>query len=99
MNTDEMDASPSREGDVSSGALARALRERLSIIADRDWYARDASGHLQALMAVSDRISVAAAELPLPVHPQLKHYLERCSYDKALAFVSGKPSEETQHAH
>lgn len=94
-----MDASPSEDGDVSFGALARVLKERLAVIADRDWYQRDASGHLQALVDVSDRISTAASQLPLPVHPQLKHYLERCSYDKALAFVLGKAPEETQHAH
>jgi hypothetical protein len=78
--------------------LAGALRERLSIIADRDWYGRDAAGHLQALMQASERILTFSAQLPAPVHPQLKHYLERCSYDKALAFLSGAAPSENAHA-
>lgn len=99
MGIEKMDVVPSGEGEVSAGKLIRTLRERLAIIADRDWYERDAPGHLQALIDVSNRILAAASELPPPVHPQLKHYLERCSYDKALAFLSGKPPEETRHAH
>ena len=79
--------------------LASALEERLSVIADRAWYERDAAGHLDALRRVSERIVAVAQQLPLPVHPQLKHYLERCSYDKALAFLSGTQPEEPSHAH
>lgn len=67
--------------------LAAALRERLSLIADRAWVQRDAAGHLEALKNVSERIVTLAANLPAPVDPQLRHYLERCSYDKALAFL------------
>ena len=73
-----------------AAALAGALRERLAVISDRDWFARDASGHLDALKAVSGRIEVLATALPPPVDPQLRHYLERCSYDKALALLSGE---------
>ena len=69
-------------------ALAVALRERLVVIGDRDWFARDASGHLDALKAVSEKIELLGAALPSPVDPQLRHYLERCSYDKALEFLS-----------
>lgn len=69
------------------------------MIQDRGWYERDAEGHLQALMKVSERIVTVAAQLPPPVHPQLKHYLERCSYDKALAFLSGTPPSDIRHAH
>ena len=50
-------------------------------------------------MRVAERITTAAALLPAPVPPQLKHYLERCSYDKALAFLSGTPPSDTSHAH
>ena len=71
-------------------ALAGALRERLAVIGDRDWFAKDASGHLEALKAVSGRIETLTAALPPPVDAQLRHYLERCSYDKALAFLSGE---------
>ena len=86
-------------GPSPTALLASALEERLSVIADRAWYERDAAGHLDALMRVSDRIVAVSQQLPLPVHPQLKHYLERCSYDKALAFLSGKAPEETAHTH
>ncbi len=79
--------------------LVSALRSRLEIIADRAWYARDPEGHLNALMAVSAKIESHSAELPAPVHPQLQHYLERRSYDKALAFLEGQPPEDIGHAH
>ncbi len=70
-------------------ALAEALRKRLEVIADRDWFARDSAGHLEALKSVSERIERLSAALPSPVDPQLRHYLERRSYDKALEFLSG----------
>ena len=89
----------STEEPDSSSHLVTALRRRLQIIADRDWYQRDASSHLAALMSVSDEIVSHSAELKPPVHPQLKHYLERCSYDKALAFLEGKPLQGEHHSH
>ncbi len=79
--------------------LAEALRERLGLIADRAWVQRDSTGHLRALQEVSERIDSLSDALPPPVHPQLKHYLERCSYDKALAHLSGNPPEPGDHAH
>ena len=71
----------------SRQALAAALRDRLRIIADRAWVERDSAGHLAALQAVSEKIAALAQSLPAPVDPQLAHFLERCSYDKALAFL------------
>jgi hypothetical protein len=68
-------------------SLAAALRERLSVIADRDWYSRDPAGHLARLQAVSEQITALQAQLPEPIDPQLAHYFQRCSYDKALAFL------------
>jgi hypothetical protein len=72
---------------VSFSKLAGLLRQRLVVIADREWYARDAAGHLAALQTVSEAIEAAARGLPKPVDAQLAHYLERRSYDKALAFL------------
>lgn len=69
--------------------LIAALRERLAVIADREAYARDPQAHLQQLQAVSERLAALGSRLPLPVDPQLSHYLQRCSYDKALAFLTG----------
>lgn len=67
-------------------ALAAALRERRAIIADREFYASDPAAHLKQLSTVSERIVQLGNELPDP-DPKLVHYLERCSYDKALAFI------------
>jgi hypothetical protein len=67
--------------------LVSALEERLSVIADREWYARDAASHLVALQSVSERITELSRTLPEPVNPQLRHYLERASFDKALAHL------------
>lgn len=70
--------------------LAAALRERLAVIGDREWYARDSAGHLERLRAVSERIAQLQKELPQPVDPRLAHFLERCSYDKALALLEAR---------
>lgn len=67
--------------------LALALRERLAAIADRDLYSRDPSAHLDKLKAASEAIEARTAELAPPAPPQLQHYLQRRSYDKALAFI------------
>ena len=71
-------------------SLVTALRERLAVIADRDWYARDPAGHLERLRVVSEQIAALQQQLPPPVDPQLRHYFERCSYDKALAFLEAR---------
>jgi hypothetical protein len=68
-------------------SLADALRERLAVIADREWYARDPAGHLDRLRAVSEQITALQHQLPPPIDPKLAHYLDRASYDKALAFL------------
>jgi hypothetical protein len=67
--------------------LANALRERLSVIGDHELRKRDSNAHLKRLQAVSERITELQAELPMKVDPQLRHFLERCSYDKALAML------------
>lgn len=68
--------------------LAKALRERLAIIRDEEGR-RDRHAHMARLQAVSDRIDRLQAALPRPLDPQLAHYLERRSYDKALEFLEG----------
>jgi hypothetical protein len=67
--------------------LAEALRERIAVIADRELYARDPAAHLQRLQSASTRIVELQAQLPAPLDPRLAHYLQRCSYDKALAWL------------
>lgn len=66
--------------------LAAALRERLALISDND-SRRDPATHLAKLQAVSEKISGLEKELPPSADPQLRHFLARCSYDKALAFL------------
>lgn len=70
--------------------LAAALRERLLVIADRDAYAQDATSHMQRLKSVSEKINTLQARLPAPRDPQIEHFLQRCSYDKALASIEAK---------
>jgi hypothetical protein len=71
--------------------LAEALRERLAIIADHAHRDRDAAGHLQRLIDVSGRIDALIAALPTAeLDPQLRHYLEKRSYDKALAWINSE---------
>ena len=67
--------------------LADALRERLAVIADRELYARDPAAHLEKLKAVSEKITRLAAALPRPLPGDFAHYLQRASYDKALAWL------------
>ena len=66
--------------------LAQALRERLAAI--RDEQSRcDEARHIARLRAVSEKIDKLREELPRPVDPQLAHYLQRKSYDKALEYL------------
>jgi hypothetical protein len=72
--------------------LAEALRDRLNIIAD-EASRRDPGKHMDRLRTVSQKIEALQATLPAPIDPRLKHYLERRSYDKALALLEGAPAE------
>jgi len=75
------------EEELLRSELMAALRRRLSVIGDRTLRERDPSGHLAELRAASERILELEGQMPVTVHPQLRHYLERCSYDKALAWI------------
>jgi hypothetical protein len=66
--------------------LTEALRERLAIIRD-ETSRRDEARHIERLRAVSEKIDNLAAALPKPIDPQLAHFLQRKSYDKALEFL------------
>lgn len=69
--------------------LAQALRERLNIIHDEQ-SRLDEAKHIARLRAVSEKIEKLQAALPRPVDPRLAHYLQRRSYDKALAHLEGR---------
>ena len=66
--------------------LAGALRERLTIVADEE-SRQNADAHMRRLQQVSERIEELERQLPATVHPQLRHYLQRRSYSKALEFI------------
>ena len=66
--------------------LSEALRERLAIIRNED-SRRDPEKHTARLRAISQKIDNLAAALPKPIDPQLAHFLQRKSYDKALAHL------------
>jgi hypothetical protein len=68
--------------------LAAALRERLAIIAD-DASRRDPERHTQRLQQISERIEKLEQQLPAQVDPQLRHFLQRRSYSKALELLEG----------
>jgi hypothetical protein len=66
--------------------LAAALRERLAIVHDTE-SRRHESAHMARLQAVSEKIDKLQTALPQPIDPQLAHYLQRRSYDKALELI------------
>lgn len=68
--------------------LADALRLRLEVIGDTAARDRDPQAHLQRLQRASEDIIRLQGELPGPLDPQFAHYLQRCSYDKALAWLT-----------
>ncbi len=72
-------------------ALADALRERLRLIADQT-SRRQPEQHLERLREISEHIDRLVATLPQPVPAQLEHYLQRRSYDKALALLEEQAS-------
>lgn len=63
--------------------LAAALRERLTLIGDEE-SRLDQARHMARLQEVSERIERLESELPPTIDPQLRHYLQRRSYNKAL---------------
>ena len=68
--------------------LAEAFRERLAVIADHAHRERDSAGHLKRLVTVSEKIVAIVETLPpRELDPQFRHYLDRKSYDKALAWI------------
>jgi flagellar biosynthesis chaperone FliJ len=67
--------------------LRDALRERLSVIADHELRDRNPQAHLVRLKSAASRLDAAIADLPPECDRELRHYLERQSYLKALAWL------------
>jgi hypothetical protein len=68
--------------------LAAALRERLSIIGDEE-SRRDPDRHTERLRVVSEKIEGIERQLPPKIDPQVRHFLQRRSYSKALELLTG----------
>jgi len=66
--------------------LAAALRERLVIIADEE-SRRDSARHMERLRENFEKIDRLEQSLPSRVDPQLRHFLQRQSYSKALELI------------
>ncbi len=75
--------------------LRDALQERLAAIADHDLRARDPQAHLKRLKSAASRLDAAIAQLPHQCDQELRHYLERQSYLKALAWLETHKAEHT----
>jgi hypothetical protein len=72
--------------------LTDALRQRLSVVADHELRFRDPQAHLTQLKAAAARLDAAIARLPPQCAPELRHYLSRQSYLKALAWLESQSS-------
>lgn len=66
--------------------LAAALRERLAIVGD-EASRKDEAAHIRRLQAVSERIEALERQVSQTADPQLRHYLQRRSYTKALEYL------------
>ena len=71
--------------------LAALLRERLAVIADHALRDRDPAAHLEKLKQVSEAILAQQQELRPLMPPRLAHFMEQCSYEKALALIEERP--------
>ncbi len=67
--------------------LTDALRERLEIVGDEE-SRRDPLRHTERLKAVSEKIERIEERLPATIDPQLRHFLQRRSYSKALELLA-----------
>ena len=66
--------------------LAAALRERLAIISDEE-SRRDPDRHTARLRQISEKIERLEQFLPPKIDPELRHFLQRRSYTKALELL------------
>ena len=72
--------------------LLEALKNRLAVVADHEFRDRDPAAHLEALKAAAARLDVVSSRLPGNANPQLRHFIERQSFTKAIAWLEdGNP--------
>jgi hypothetical protein len=68
-------------------ALRDAVAARLAVVADHELRAADPAAHLEKLKQAAGRLDALAANLPKDCDPMLRHYVERQSYVKAVAWL------------
>lgn len=71
--------------------LQTFLQQRLDVIADREFYARDPAAHLEALKIVSEQIQTYTNTHLAEFDGKLRHYLTNSSYQKALEHLQTNP--------
>jgi len=67
--------------------LHAAVQERLDVVADHALRERDPVAHLEKLKAAAFRLDQLVTQLPANTDPQLRHFLERQSFVKALDWL------------
>ncbi len=68
-------------------SLLRSLKNRLAVVADRALYERDPQAHLAALQAASASLDQTVTDCRPKIPPDLAHYLDRQSYQKAIDWL------------
>ncbi len=69
--------------------LADCLQQRLDTIADTRFAKHDPVAHLDKLKQTSEAVFELQQDLAGKIPARLQHFLEQCSYNKALAFIRG----------
>ena len=72
---------------LEANALHQALVERRELVAN-EASRRDQAAHIERLEAASVKIELLEKNLTAPIPPQLAHFLERKSYDKAMSLLA-----------
>jgi hypothetical protein len=67
--------------------LINLLKRREAVIADHPWRDRDPAAHLDALREVSEAITAWHSENQNHIDSQLRHYLQKSSFTKALSHL------------
>jgi hypothetical protein len=67
--------------------LHAAVKSRLDLVADHAYRDRDPAAHLAALKSAAAMLDAEMTDLSAEIDPTLRHYLERQSYIKALAWL------------
>jgi len=64
-----------------------AVAARLAVVADHELRNADPAAHLEKLKQAAGKLDALTLNLPKDCDPMLRHYLERQSYVKAVAWL------------